>query len=87
MTLKPIRPEDEAQNTLTQERLNRDMAYLVMQIDRAVVRRSPKVTVRTAALVSLMETISLSTQVAKEQKRRRTQGFWRTIVEYLRNST
>jgi hypothetical protein len=62
-----------------------DLSYLMIQIDRAIQRRNPKVSVRVSALISMMDAIRMSTQVAKEQRRQNAQSLWEKIVEWLRN--
>lgn len=62
----------------------REISYLALQIDRALARKDTHVKVRVAALVTLMEVINMSTQVAKEQVRHQRLSFWNSLKELLR---
>ena len=77
----PETPEEKAE---AHRLISQDITYVMLQIDRALARRDTHVRIRVGALVTVIDVIRLSTQVAKEQHRQTGQGFWHSLKELLR---
>lgn len=79
-----LSPEEQKAFDQRQARINRDLPYLMEMVDRAIARKSPKVSVRTEALVTVLQVVTLSSKVAGEQRRQLKLPWWRRLLEVLR---